>query len=253
MPPGRLARLLDLLALGFAVAFLGLFVAQWAMFLLGGGSRDIGVDWVIYHDAAARWLAGDGFYLDHQVAGPYLVGHGDVLYPPPFLVLLVPFTVLPAPLWWLVPIAITAFVVVWHRPMPLAWLAIAICLWYPITGVKILHGNPGLWITAAIALGTRYWWPSVLVLLKPTLAPLAVIGIHRRAWWLGLAGLALISLLFLPMWPDFLSAIRNGQSELGPLYSLNELPLELIPIAAWIGGRRRWEDRREARPAGVDA
>lgn len=221
-----------------AAVFAGLFVAQWSMFLLGGGVENIGVDYELYLGATSSWLAGEGFYLPHQLAGPYVITHGDVLYPPTFLVLLVPFQVLPAVLWWALPLAITGIVVIRYRPSPVAWLAISVCLWFPITGVKILHGNPGLWFMAAIGLGTILAWPSALVLLKPTVLPFALIGIRRRAWWFGFAGLVAVSLLFLPMWPDYITVLRNAISPDGLLYSLNEYPMLAIPAIAWLGQRR---------------
>ena len=228
----------DRLLVVLAVLSAGLFVATWAQFLANGGVTNVGVDYQLYDDATARWLGGGPFYLPHQVSGPYVITHGDVLYPPPILILLVPFAVLPAVLWWLVPMAVTGFIVVGYRPHPWAWLAMSICLLFPITGVKILHGNPALWFGAAIAAGTRLAWPSVLVLLKPTLLPFAFIGVRRREWWLGLAGLAVVSLAFLPMWLDYVSVLLNGRSELGLLYSLNEVPMVVIPVIAWIGRRR---------------
>jgi hypothetical protein len=65
----------------------------------------LGIDYGMYIDAAERWLIGEAFYLSHQLAGPYQVAHLDVLYPPPVLALLVPFTILPAMLWWLIPLS----------------------------------------------------------------------------------------------------------------------------------------------------
>ena len=47
---------------------------------------------------------------------------------------------------------------------------------------------------------------SVLVFLKPTLAPFAFFGANRRSWWVALGALGLVSLLFLPMWLDYLAA-----------------------------------------------
>jgi hypothetical protein len=239
----RVARIrgsaLEQLALIGAIAFFGLFVAQWSMFLTGGGTGNIGVDYDLYMDATASWLAGDGFYLPRQLAGPYVITHGDVLYPPPFLVLLVPFQVLPAVLWYAIPLGITVVVVVRHRPTAPAWLAIAACLWFPITGVKILHGNPGIWFMAAIALGTLWAWPAALVLLKPTVLPFALVHVRWRAWWIGLGGLILVSLLFLPMWPDYITVLRNASSPNGIFYSLNEYPMLAIPGIAWLGGLRR--------------
>jgi hypothetical protein len=228
----------SLAAAALAIGFFGLFVAQWSQFLRDAGTDNIGTDWETYHTAAVRWLQGGGFYLERQLAGPYVITDGDVLYPPPFLVLLAPFTVIPAPLWWITPLAITAGVVMWHRPRPLGWLLVALCLWYPITGVKLLHGNPGMWFMAAVAGATLVAWPAVLVLLKPTLAPFALIGIQRRSWWLALGALALVSLLFLPMWPDYVTVIRDGQAPAGILYSLNEYPMIAIPAIAWLASSR---------------
>ena len=46
----------------------------------------------------------------------------------------------------------------------------------------VLSGNPVLWLAAAASLGIRAGWPSVGVLLKPSLAPLALIGVQRISW-----------------------------------------------------------------------
>jgi hypothetical protein len=34
-------------------------------------------------DATRRWLGGGPFYLPEQVAGPYFLDWGAILYPPP--------------------------------------------------------------------------------------------------------------------------------------------------------------------------
>ena len=74
--------------------------------------QPVGVDYVLYRDAAARWLAGGPFFEPYQLAGPYAISAGDILYPPVGLWLFVPFAVLPAPvaavMWWAIPIGITA-------------------------------------------------------------------------------------------------------------------------------------------------
>ena len=67
--------------------------------------QPFGVDFLLYRDAAARWLAGGPYFEPYQLAGPYPITAGDVLYPPVALWLFVPFTVLPAVLWWAIPIA----------------------------------------------------------------------------------------------------------------------------------------------------
>ena len=196
-----------------------------------------GRDFMLYRDAAARWLAGGPFYEPYQLAGPYEVTAGDILYPPVGLFLFVPFVYVPAASWWIVPIGVT-FYSIWRlRPAPLVWPVIAICLWFPNTGIKLLTGNPVLWSVAAIALGTLYYWPAVFAALKLSLAPIALFGAWKRSWWIA-AGVAIIaSLFFLPMWPDFVTALLNSRQPAGLLYSVGEVPMMLVPIAAWLGRR----------------
>ena len=105
-------------------------------------------------------------------------------------------------------------------------------------------GNPSMWIAAFAAAGTVAGWPYVLVLLKPSLAPLALPGIRRRSWWIAGLALAAISLPFGSMWLDYVTAIRNADE--GVLYSLRDVPIVLIPIVAWWGGSRRNEHSQQS-------
>jgi hypothetical protein len=75
-----------------------------------------------------------------------------------------------------------------------------------------------------------------LVLLKPTYALLALVGSKRRSWWLGVGLVALLSALTLPLWPDYLTAMRNarfGQDTVAHVAA--HLPLLLLPVVAWLG------------------
>jgi hypothetical protein len=224
-------------------------VAIWGYELLGlarqwnNASWYLAVDYQLYMDATTRWLDGGSFYLPHQLAGPYVVTHGDILYPPYSLMLFVPFTVVPAIFWWAIPLTITITVVVHHRPSPLTWPVIAFCLAWPTTNLRVLAGNPVLWVMAAFAAGTVMAWPSVMVLLKPSLFPFALVGIWRRSWWRALASLAAVSLVFLPMWPDYLKVIGDSSNPRGLAYSIYEIPMLLIPLVAWLGGRLRPTNR----------
>lgn len=199
----------------------------------------LGADLTLYLAAAERWISSGGFYPVHQVAGPYPVSDGDILYPPPLLLLLIPFLVLPAVLFWIIPLGTIAAVVRRHRPRPWAWPLMALGLAYPVTTLKIVHGNPVMWIAAAMALGTVYAWPSVLVLLKPSLAPFALIGARRRSWWIALGVAAVLSVPFAGLWVDYAKVALNARSPNGLLYSLDEVPLMLIPVIAWLGRARR--------------
>ena len=211
---------------------------DWVEWLRLGDYSTVGMDFRLYQDAASTWVAGGPFYQPYQLAGPYAVSPGDILYPPPMLLLLVPFSILPAVFWWLIPISIVGAVVAYHRPQPLAILGIIFCVFLPTSAVKLVHGNPVMWIAAVLALGTIWRWPAVAVLLKPTLAPFALIGARRRSWWLALLVLAIVALAFLPMWPDYVRVILDAQDPAGPLYSLNDVPIVWVPVLAWLGGRR---------------
>ena len=124
------------------------------------------------------------------------------------------------------------------RPSALGWALILALVMWPRTMGAVLLGNSDLWITAGIAAGLRYGWPAVLVFLKPTLAPFALVGIRQRSWWVGMAVLAAVSVLMLPLWGDWWTAIQNGRG-LGLAYSLPNLAMPLIPLAAWITSSTR--------------
>jgi hypothetical protein len=203
--------------------------------------QPIGVDYVLYRDAAARWLAGGPFFEPYQLAGPYPISAGDILYPPVGLWLFVPFAVLPAAVaaiaWWAIPLGITGWAIVRLRPGPRAWPLIALCLAWPTTPLKIWTGNPVIWAVAAVALGTLYRWPSVFALLKPSLFPFALFGADRRSWWLALAAFVALSVPFGSMWIDWVASVVNSRGG-GILYSALEIPMLLLPIVAWLGRTR---------------
>lgn len=190
-----------------------------------------GIDYTLYMEATQRWLAGGPFYEPYQLSGPYPIRMGDVLYPPNGLFLFVPFTFLPAVLWWAIPLAITAWAVWRMRPSPIAWPFIALCLFWPAFVARTVAGNPVMWVMAAVALGCLYKWPSIFVLLKPSLFPFALIGIRDRSWWIALAAWALVSLPFGLMWLDWTRAVTNSTGG-GLLYSFQDIPILLLPVIA---------------------
>jgi hypothetical protein len=217
-----------------------------------GGYYGFADDFTLSIAAADRWLHGGGFYYSFQLTGPYTVWPWAELYPPPALLLYLPWLVLPAFLWWLVPIAVTAWVVVAWRPRPLAWAGICVCLAWPTTIALVYWGNSGMWFVAALAAATRFGWPAALLFVKVGLAPCAIVGIWRRSWWVALAGVGLTSIAFLPMWPDYFTAMRNLVTD-GPwfLYSISSVPTMMIPVVAWLGSGRRLS-RAVVTPVSVD-
>ena len=109
---------------------------------------------------------------------------------------------------------------------------------WPKATNSIVYGNTDMWMMAAVAGGLRWGWPALLLFLKPTLAIFALVGIRHRSWWIGLAALAIVSIIQLPLWLDYVVAMRNLSIHAD--YSVVSIPMLLIPIVAWM-----------ARPLGV--
>jgi len=210
--------------------------------------RSFGIDFGIYMQALDRWLATGEWYQARQLAGPYAIALGDVLYPPVLIVLLLPFKILGGIAWAMVPLAILSWSVWRHRPRLWAMALILLCVAWPYTPAKFVFGNPVIWAAAALALATGSGalarWPAAFVLLKPTVAILGLFGARDRRWWLAVLALGLVSLVFLEptlQYPQVLIDARTNpiDGRGGLLYSLQELPLLAIPLLAWLGARDR--------------
>ncbi len=197
------------------------------------------IDYRLYMAATGEWLATGTFYPPEQLAAPYAVTFGAILYPPIALWLFVPFTLLPAALWWAIPLGVTAWVIWSHGPARIAWPIMALCLWEPVQ-IHIISGNPGLWSMMFVALATR--WPAFgpFAFVKASLGVFGLRGIRHRAWWVGLAVFCAMSLAVLPVWLDWVRVLVNSQGTGGLFYSWQEAPMMLLPIIAWLarpGGR----------------
>lgn len=229
VPQPRTLRLVPLAVIVLVGSWL-LFVA---LFYIVREPRSIGYDYAFYRDVGARWLADGTYYLPYQTAGPYsFTTMLDVLYPPTGLFLFVPFAVLPAVLWWLIPAAITGYVIWSCRPNVWTVALILLLLAWPKATNSIVYGNTDIWMMATVAGGLRWGWPALFLLIKPTLAIFALVGIRHRSWWVGLAVLVVVSLLQLPLWLDYVVAMRNLAIHAD--YSLVSIPMLLIPIVAWV-------------------
>ena len=158
--------------------------------LAGTGAVIHGADYRLYEAAAARSLHGDLSSIPrrwpvHTASG---TSRGErYLYPPVILWLLVPFTVLPALLWWAIP-------VLDHRlvgearsgPAWWAWPVLLVIAVVPDTPTVFLSGNPAMRALAALSLGAVLRSPLLFVLLKPSLFPFAC-WVWDQRWWLALA------------------------------------------------------------------
>jgi hypothetical protein len=199
------------------------------------------VDLNYFRFYAGLWIEGRGFYLPNQLAGPYQadIGYGNY-YPPFALFLFVPFVdVVLAPLWWVVPLGITIWSIGTWRPAWWTWAIMALIVWLPRDGQILIWENTALWIQAFVALGLRFGWPAVLcVLVKPSLLPFALIGIHRRSWWMALIACLVLTLPLIPLWVEYVTAMRNNIGPWPtPMYLVQDYAWVSLPIVAWLGRR----------------
>lgn len=228
---------------GYALAEIWTIVAE-----VTAGRAGVGFDYNIYMERTRSWLAGGGFYLPRQLAGPYPIADGDAFYPPVALWLFVPFSYLPAILWWAVPTVIIVLSVRHIRPSRFGWVVLGLAAIQTRTGIVWGLGNPSMWAFAALAAGLAFDWPMPLVALKPTLGPFALIGIHRRRWWLGAALVIVLALPFGAMWADYAAIMLNMQptSSHGLGYVLGEWPAAAaLALVGW-----RWRKPRPGRGSG---
>ena len=200
-------------------------------------SRLVALDFAMYLDHTQRAIEGGSFYLDRQLHGHYSILTGDSYYPPTTMLLFAPFLVLPALLWWIIPLAIIAAVVIYWRPNLWGIVVIAWFAWWWRSVQIVVLGNPSMWIAAAIAAGTVVRWPLALVILKPTLLPVTALGLRGRSFWLALGVIGIVSLPFGRQWIDFAHAAIDSSVQWS--YSLNDVPIVLIGVIAWLASPRR--------------
>lgn len=239
---GSGARMVQRIAPAAAAVVFAIALVQLASMTLTAAARPgaLGIDWHCNANAARSWMAGDGYFLDRQLQGPYIAQTattqdlGEVLYPPVALLLFVPFSMLPDIAWWIVPAVLTVAALLRLRPARWTWPVLA--LLFGLGARMIVAGNPTMWLVPASLWGLILGWPGVLVLLKPSACPLALAGITRRSWWVGLAVLVAVSLPFGHLWAQWVQVIVD-QSVSSPLYSLGQWPLLVAPLVVWLGVR----------------
>lgn len=230
--PGAIARSLAIVILAAALIRLGL--------LLGDpfGERFLANDLNGYLAGARRFLASGSPYLPEQLAGAWALQPDSFIHPPVALYLFVPFLALPAVLWWLVPIGLTVVAIFRMRPAPWTWPLMAAAILWPRTAGILIAGNTDLWVAAAIGVTLAWSLPaSVLLVLKPSYLPLALLGVRWRSWWIAATIVGVLSLPFAGLWFDFLTVLRGSPVE--PWYSLLNLPYVAIPLIAWLGRDHR--------------
>ena len=239
------AQLLWGAVIGFEVGFLAF------MFLGSLSHPQFGIDYTWHMQASQRLLDTGSPYHAFQTQGPYTIWQAPILYPPIAFALFVPFLWLPAVLWWVLPVALLLYCMSRHRPPLWAWAITLLGFCWPLSMAVYVHGNPGMWIVAFVAAGTVWSWPFLLVLLKPTFAPIALLGANRRSWWIALVAFLLVALPFGHLWVDWVVALRN--SDLTFAYNVSTIPLMVAPLIPWLADPRHPIHERIRRRRGAAA
>ena len=236
-------RYLTLLCLGATIVLLVLAAYEVVLQAQLMQPQQWGEDYRFYRSVGERWVQTGEIYRPYQLTGPYdNIVNDSVLYPPPAVLWFAPFVVLPALAWWVLPLGTIAVQVARQRPAPWSWPLLALILIWPRTLGGILFGNSDMWIAGALAAGALLGWPGAFAMLKPTVAPLALVFIRDRRFWLGVLAFGVVSLLFLGRWTEYLAAIRNVRA-LPLSYSLLNVPIVAAPVLVWLA-RDRTRDRR---------
>lgn len=221
------------LSIGLSLVILVVLGGFEAYVLTEGFTWDLFGDYFFFRSIAERWVDTGALYFPHQLAGPYPNQlQVDNLYPPHALLLFLPLLVVPAPLWWIVPVGITLYVLWWLRPAWWSWPILALLAIWPKTVVALLWGNTDLWVIAFIAAGIRWGWPAILVSIKPIFLPFALVGARSRSFWVLAAALGALGLMMLPLWVEYVGVVRN--LSIPAEYSLRAVPSFFLPIAAWL-------------------
>ena len=241
---GSVARWGRPLAVGLtALCLLWAVVALSRVWTLAVANDLVAVDHLTLQAFAQRWLDTGSMYLPYQVAGPFdprplphVPSIMPSMYPPHAVYLFVPSLVLPAILWWAIPFSIIGYALWRWRPAVWTWPVLVLLLADSDSLTWLVVGSSTMWTASFVAAGLLWSWPAVLVTLKPSLLPFALIGIRRRSWWIASAGLAVLSLPLAGQWMAYASVVQNAEASLS--YSLGSLPLMLVPVVAWLGRRQ---------------
>ncbi len=195
-------------------------------FTLSNASYTLGCDYLTYDAAARRWVAGEAMYdLSITTTGEC----GIYQYPPSFLALVLPFTILPpeAATWaWIAGcvacvLAAVALMPV-STPVRLVTLALAGTSWPVLFAVKVGAAGPLLlllfaaawrWLDRPVPLGSTVA-VGALAKLQPglLLAWMALTGRWRAFIVSASIGFAVVALGFVAdrqSWTDFFTVVRT--------------------------------------------
>lgn len=234
-------RAVRIAALTTTGALLLLVVLQLVAIYQGALVRhEVGWDAYVYSSIGAHFLETGQAYFpsqSHAYEGAGVVN----IYPPTALYLFVPASLAPRVLWWIVPLAVIGWSLYRLRPAWWAWPIMALGCTLPLSGpsvpVALVYGNTLMWTMAAVFSAAAFrpgtGW---MAMIKPTEFLLALPFALRS--WRGLVIALVLAAVLLPLWFDWLTAMRNMQG-FTPLRGIWAWPALAIPIIAWLSRTRQ--------------
>jgi hypothetical protein len=240
-------------AFGLAMlAIIGAVVVATVVFGAFERQGALAIDYRMFVEFGHRWADHGSIYAPYQLAGRFAFDAGALehdpaampaLYPPIAAPIFWLLTIVPGFVWWVLPI--TGLAIAVRGAQAWTWPLLPLVGWFPAVPALFIVGGSSMWVAAGLALAARWGWPAAVVVFKPSLAPLLVVGIRRKSTWLTLGVLAVISALMLPEWFRYVTVLRNVDSP-GLVYSVNDLPLiAAAVITAWSAGRPRAMEARD--------
>lgn len=232
---GRASRWTKPVAVGLTVALLAWAAIVFVFVFEGVASRDeVGYDPRLFAQFGARFVATGEAYYPVQFGEPYRAEGTVNVYPPLAMYLFVPFAYLPLVLWWAIPLGVFG----WHlwscRPRLWTWPVMALILGLVPTASALVYGSSTMWSVALICIGLRHPAAMALLAFKPIDAAVAILVARRRAFWIGLALVAVAALPFGGLWIEWWSAITNIEGGT-PLRNVTGVPMLLVPLVVWVG------------------
>jgi hypothetical protein len=242
-------RLLPPVALAVLALFVG--VAVWAAAQAG----TLGFDYLSYDSAVRRFLAGGVLYdQNFDTTGPF----GLFYYPPPFVLLAIPLTILPPELdAWIAAIALTAIFLLAVAILPVStrvrWAIVLLggLSWPLVYAIKLGQVGPILLLTFAI--GWRWMDRPMRIGLATAvgtaikLQPIVILGWalvtgRRRAVVIGLVGFLVLAiagtLIAGPTsWADQLGLLVRLSR---PVYTANNVTPGRLAFEAGFGDTFAW-------------
>ena len=191
------------------------------------------------HDTSAFWLAGRHILESKPVYGGSAWFLAFV-YTPPVAVVLAPLSLLDYQLFSL---ALIGMQIAALRYITGSWIIVGILGWLPWLQFEFVAGNVDILMAAAIYAALterRYAGVAIALLAFAKFSPALVLVRAGRRQWLEFtvtaAFLLLISVPWLPLWPDWVARI----SDRGPDISMVPLLVRLPIAAALLAYRRPW-------------